>query len=148
MVGGKKYQQLWLKINDTLKACNDFQSRRVVCIRVNVEKADTPEEQLLMHASLDALVGIHGSHFMNAVFLPRHSFILELLPWIKYTFGLGWAAKMQMPTPTGDAFTDTDIYHLGYCLGRESVPLCEYVDTGTSLTGTRETSTSTSTSTS
>ena len=38
-------------------------------------------------------------------------------------------AKTSTPTPMGDVFRDTDIHHLGYCLGRNSVPLCEHVDT-------------------
>jgi len=69
-----------------------------------------------------------GSQFTNGILLPRHSFILELLPWIpEYAWGYGWAATTNFPTPMGTIFIDTDLNHLGYVLDRDSVPLCQNV---------------------
>ncbi|KAL7535192.1 hypothetical protein ACHAXR_006333 [Thalassiosira sp. AJA248-18] len=125
----RKYRRVWLNINDAIETCSNFISHKVICIKLNVEEADSSEEQLLMHSSLNSMIGIHGSQFTNAVFLSRHSVILELLPWIKYLrSGLNWVAKTSTPTPMGSVFHNSDIHHLGYCLGRESVPLCEHVD--------------------
>ena len=34
---------------------------------------------------------------------------------------------MDTPTPVGEIFHNTDLNHLGYRLGRESVPMCEHL---------------------
>lgn len=124
----RKYRRIWLNIDDAIKTCEEFLLHKVMCIKLNVEEAESSEEQLLMHASLDVLIGIHGSQFTNGIFLPRHGFILELLPWIPDYSVDQWAANTHAPTPMGNVFIDSDLHHLGYCLGRESVPLCEHVD--------------------
>jgi hypothetical protein len=126
----RKYRRVWLNIDDAMKTCSKFFSQKVVCVKLNVEDADSSEEQMLMHSSLNSIIGVHGSQFTNAVFLRRDSIILELLPWIKYLNGLNWVAKTSTPTPMGNVFRDSDIHHLGYCLGRQSVPLCEHIDRG------------------
>ena len=59
-----------------------FLRKKVVCIKVNVEEANSIEAQLLMHMSLDAMVGIHGAQLTHGVLLPQEGFILEILPWI------------------------------------------------------------------
>jgi len=125
----RKYRRIWLDLDDAMKTCEEFLLHKVMCIKLNVEEAESFEEQLLMHASLDVLIGIHGSQFTNGIFLPRHGFILELLPWIpNYSHGYTWAARTQGPTPMGTVFINSDLHHLGYCLSRDSVPLCEHVD--------------------
>ena len=55
----------WLNIDEIVTHCDaTFAHLRVVCITVNVEEATTVQEQLLMHMSLDALVGIRKSPFV------------------------------------------------------------------------------------
>ena len=124
----RKYRRVWLNIDASVKTCEKFMPFKVICTKLNVEEARSPEEQLLMHASLDSLIGVHGSQFTNGIFLPRHSFIVELLPWIKYLPGKNWAARTSAPTPMGAVFGNSNLHHLGYCLGRDSVPLCEHVN--------------------
>ena len=124
----RKSRRVWLNIDDSVKACDAvFRQQKVVCITVNVEATASPEEQLLMHSSLDALVGIHGAQLTQGIFLPRQGFILELLPWIPDWSWGDWVATTSAPTPVGEMFHNTDLNHLGYSLDRDSVPLCKHV---------------------
>lgn len=124
----RKFRRIWLNIDDAVKVCQEFVHQKVLCIKVNVEEADSVEAQILMHMSLDALVGIHGSQFTNGVLLPDKSFIVELLPWQpKSWVDQMWTKSVSRPTPMGEVFHNTQLHHLGYRLGRESVPLCEHL---------------------
>lgn len=79
----RKARRVWLNINKIVHACKDkFLNKKVICIKVNVEKTNSVEEQLLMHMSLNGLVGIHGAQLTHGVLIPPEGFILELLPWI------------------------------------------------------------------
>ena len=52
----------WINLNQTIKHCNEhYHSHRIVCVEVNVEKTSNPLDQLVLHRSLDVLVGIHGA---------------------------------------------------------------------------------------
>eukprot|EP00985_Skeletonema_marinoi_P008770 scaffold4015_cov200-Skeletonema_marinoi.AAC.1 len=123
----RKLRRIWLNINDSVRACDGFRQQKVVCTTVNVEETASPEEQLLMHSSLDALVGIHGAQLTQGIFLPRQGYILELLPWIPHWSWGEWVASTSAPTPVGVMFHNTDLNHLGYALDRDSVPLCKHV---------------------
>lgn len=80
--------------------------------------------QLLMHRSLNALIGVHGAQLTQGVLLPPHSKILELLPWIPpYLIG-NWVQWTNRPTPLGVIYHETNLNHFGYKLDRNSVPLC------------------------
>lgn len=54
----RKYRRIWLNIDESLKACDLFLHEKVICVKVNVEEADSVEEQLLMHMSLNGFIGI------------------------------------------------------------------------------------------
>jgi len=131
----------WLNLNDTINHCNTkFHSRQVICIEVTVEslpstKTNSPlspeYEQMLVHHSLDALIGIHGAQLTQAVLLPPHATVVELLPFAPSDyFPSGreiwgdWTQQTNAPTPLGVIYHNTDLNHLGYVLGRDSVPLC------------------------
>jgi hypothetical protein len=76
-------RRVWLNLPNVTDACNaKFYNQNVICIEVNVEDTTSPEEQFLLHRSLDALVGVHGAQLTQAILLPSRSHILELLPWI------------------------------------------------------------------
>ena len=125
----RKSRRLWLNIGDVMSMCNEkFMEHKVACVIVDVEEAESPEAQLIMHLSLDALIGVHGAQLTQGVLLPTHGFILELLPWIPSYTGGDWTATTSGPTPLGEIFHNTDINHYGYSLGRESTPLCLHVD--------------------
>ena len=80
----RKYRRVWLNIDDAIETCRKFFLHKVICIKLNVEDADSSEEQLIMHASVNSTIGVHGSQYANAVFLRRRSTMLELLPFIKH----------------------------------------------------------------
>jgi hypothetical protein len=124
----RQSRRRWLNIDDAVKACDNFRSQKVVCITVNVEEAASAEEQLLMHMSLNALIGVHGAQLTQGIFLPRHGYIVELLPWIPDWAWGGWVATTDTPTPLGIIYHNTELNHLGYPLDRHSVPLCQHVN--------------------
>jgi len=125
----RKYRRKWLNIQEVTSMCDQkFERYKIVCITIDVEEADSPEEQLLMHRSLHAFIGVHGAQLTQGVLLPKHGYILELLPWVPFYLWGGWVASTHRPTPLGIIFHNTDLNHVGYPLGRESVPLCLHVD--------------------
>ena len=103
------------------------QQYQVACIIVDVEETSSPEEQLIMHRSLFALIGVHGAQLTQGILLPSQGYVLEILPWIpSYCLGQ-WVAATSAPTPLGVIYHNTDINHYGYALGRNSTPLCTHV---------------------
>ena len=125
----RKYRRIWLNIDDAMSMCDKhFRSHNIVCIKVDVEEAESPEQQFLMHRSLHAFIGVHGAQLTQGVLLPKHAYILELLPWVPYYLWGAWVATIHCPTPLGIIFSKTQLNHVGYPLDRESVPLCTHVD--------------------
>ncbi|KAL7473968.1 hypothetical protein ACHAXS_014259 [Conticribra weissflogii] len=125
----RKSRRKWLNVKQSLTLCRKkFWKHKIACLLVDVESAGSPEEQLLQHHSLDALVGIHGAQLTQGVLLPNDGHVLELLPWIpEYLIGK-WTQRKHSPTPLGIIFHNTELNHIGYGLDRESVPLCLHVD--------------------
>ena len=125
----RKYRRVWLNIDAILDMCDtNFQRNKVLCIKVDVEEIYS-EEQLLIHRSIHAFIGIHGAQLTQGVLLQNHSHVLELLPWIPSYLTQGdWVSTTHCPTPIGVIFSKSQLNHLGYPLDRESVPLCRHVD--------------------
>lgn len=127
----RTYRRSWLNLAEVMKACDTAEyakEAKVLCVVVNVEHTASPYEQLLLHRSVDALIGVHGAQLTQAVLLPPHGHILELLPWVPNYIRGAWVQTRHTPTPLGIIYHNTDLNHLGYSLGRDSVPLCEGVD--------------------
>lgn len=98
----RSYRRSWINLLEIADECNDMYSanndKKVACIEVNVEKTASPYEQLLLHQSVNALIGVHGAQMTQAVLLPPHSHVLELLPWVPdYIRGL-WVQTRHTPT--------------------------------------------------
>ena len=78
----------WLNLAQVITECdnnffnNNSTQKKVVCTEVNIENTFNPYEQLILHRSLNVLIGVHGSQLTQALLLPYHSHVLELLPWI------------------------------------------------------------------
>ena len=147
----RKKRRSWLNLNETITHCNThYNVHRILCVEVNVETiAETVSynsssdilgsdyTQLLMHRSLDILIGIHGAQLTQAVLLPPNATVVEILPWAptpkQNFFGTGrgvwgsWTQTRHTPTPLGAIYHNTDLNHFGYALGRDSVPLCQNV---------------------
>ncbi|KAL7543703.1 hypothetical protein ACHAXR_012990 [Thalassiosira sp. AJA248-18] len=125
----RKSRRRWLNIEQVIAMCDrKFTAYKIVCLTIDVEEADSPEQQLLMHRSLHAFIGVHGAQLTQGVLLPKHGFVLELLPWVPFYLWGVWVATMHQPTPLGIIFHKTDLNHVGYPLSRDSVPLCLHVD--------------------
>ena len=127
----RSYRRSWINLPEIEDQCNSLyhseNTKKVACIEVNVEKTTSYFEQLLLHQSVDVLVGVHGAQLTQAVLLPPHGHVLELLPWVPPYIRGQWVQTRSKPTPLGIIFHNTDLFHLGYSLGRDSVPLCESV---------------------
>ena len=111
----RKSRRVWLNIDDNIKACDKYLEHKILCTKLNVEKGDnsSPEEHLLMHASLNAMIGVHGSQFTTGIFLPDHSFIVELLPWMKYhELDADWVASTGKHHGVCSYLLLTDMYVL------------------------------------
>lgn len=123
----RKLRRKWLNIDDVLSKCNEhFRSDKIVCVEINLENEySNPMTQVIMHAVLDMLIGVHGAGLTEAMWMPNNALVVELLPWIHpWTEWGGWARLTTVATPLGIIWADTDINHVGYQLPRESVPLC------------------------
>ena len=108
----RTYRRAWLNLPTILEACNtnnSFKRRKVICIEVNVENTSSPLEQLLLHRSLDVMIGVHGAQLTQAVLLPQHAHVLELLPWITDYIRGKWVQTKHGPTPLGVIFHNTDL---------------------------------------
>ncbi|KAL3779820.1 hypothetical protein HJC23_002031 [Cyclotella cryptica] len=127
----RSYRRSWINLPEVMGKCNAIyeaeNNKRVVCIEVNVEKTSSPYEQLLLHRSVDVLIGVHGAQLTQAVLLPPHGHVLELLPWVTDYIRGWWVQTRHTPTPLGIIFHNSDVNHVGYSLGRDSVPLCNGV---------------------
>ncbi|KAL7475367.1 hypothetical protein ACHAW6_001285 [Cyclotella cf. meneghiniana] len=100
-----------------MKECNAIYQRgskkRVVCIKVNVKNTSSSYEQLLLHQSVDALIGVHGAQLTQAILLPPHRHVLELLPWVTDNIRGWWVQTRHTPTPLGIIFHNSDLNHVG-----------------------------------
>ena len=142
----RTYRRAWLNLPTIVEKCNILnnydgaaaitttnlkedrrRSSSVICVEINVETTTSPYDQLLLHQSLDTIIGVHGAQLTQAILLPKHGHVLELLPWIPNYIRGDWTARTHAPTPLGIIFHNTDINHVGLSLTRESVPLCEGV---------------------
>jgi len=115
----------WLNMNETLSQCiSQFHEMKIVCVEVDVANLPTNfssvvssnnnndeaiiltevQEQLILYRSLNALVGIHGSHLTQGVLMPAGSIMMELFQWFPrdwggyYIWGDGWTNCQGNPT--------------------------------------------------
>ena len=82
----------WLYLDELIHECNrrwfynqSNNTKKTLCVEINLETnniINTSELQILWHASMDAIVGIHGAQLTHAVWLRPQSLIVELLPWV------------------------------------------------------------------
>ena len=123
----RSYRRAWLNLQVIIDKCNES-FEKTICVEVNVEKTESPLEQLVLHRSLDALAGVHGAQLTQAVLLPPNAHVLEMLPWVTDYIRGKWVQTTHTTTPLGVIFHNTDLSHLGYSLDRDSVPLCGGVE--------------------
>jgi len=121
----RTYRRAWLNLPTVMKQCNTkLNDRGVIFIEVNVEDTSSPYEQLILHRSLDVMIGVHGAQLTQAVVLPPHAHVLEILPWVPSYIRGNWVTRRDAPTPLGIIYHNTDLNHAGYSLDRSSTDLC------------------------
>ena len=56
----RTYRRSWINLPHVIETCDTSSLERVICAEVNVENTSSPFEQLLLHRSLDVMIGVHG----------------------------------------------------------------------------------------
>ena len=114
----------WLNMNETLAQCiSQYHEKKIVCVEVDVANLPTNftsvvsnnknneaiiltevQEQLVLYRSINALIGIHGSHLTQGVLMPAGSIMMELFQWFPrdwggyQIWGDGWTNCQGNPT--------------------------------------------------
>lgn len=96
-----------------------------MCGSINLEGHLHPRDVVVMHRSFDMLIGIHGAHLTDAIWMyhsklvgtARNKYIVELLP----TNGPSWTASTRMPTALGVIFRGSKLNHIGFKLHHDSI---------------------------
>ena len=78
----RTYRRAWLNLPEILDDCNNASFENTIYVEINAENSVSPFTQLLLQRSLDVVMGVHGAQLTQAVLLPDHAHVLELLPWI------------------------------------------------------------------
>jgi len=56
----RTYRRSWINLPQVIETCDSSSLERVICVEVSVENTSSPFEQLLLHRSLDVMIGVHG----------------------------------------------------------------------------------------
>jgi len=119
-LGQRGGRRRWLNLDEVRDTCNQhYRDSKILCVEMNVELPSSHViRQAVMHAALNGFIGIHGSQLVDALFMPKGSSVLELLPWFPFQAWGSWTRNTA-----GLAhhwFEKTDLNHYGYPLGRPS----------------------------
>ena len=106
----RTYRRAWINLPQIIESCDEATfADRVICVEVNVENTSSPFEQLVLHRSLDVMIGVHGAQLTQAILLPPDAHVLELLPWITDYIRGKWVQTRHGPTPLGVIFHNSDL---------------------------------------
>jgi hypothetical protein len=119
----------WLdlpRVQRNVQARLNSGARGIALLEMNVEVDSSSYQQLVRHAALDGLIGIHGAQLTEAIWMKDGSWVVELLPFVPDYVNMGqWTRKVKSPTPLGLLFQETQLNHAGYRLTIESAPYCD-----------------------
>ena len=124
----RSVRRRWLNLDDILQKCLQewMMPYRIICVSIDLDSeiGKVPENQVIMHAGLDVLIGVHGSQQVHVVWMPDGAFVLELLPHLLGKWGQ-WTQTTERRTPNGKMINHTALNHVGYPLDASSVPDCQ-----------------------
>jgi hypothetical protein len=104
-----------------------WDSKYIALVEMNVEVDSSSYQQLVRHAALDGLIGIHGAQLAEAVWMKDGSWVVELLPFVpQYVYMGHWTRTVHEPTPVGVMFHQTGLNHAGYRIPVELTPYCNH----------------------
>jgi len=119
----RNFRRRWRNIEDALEVCKKkFARHNIICVEVNLERDESnPMWQVTTHGALDMLIGIHGAQLTEAIWMKSGAVVVELLPYISQVDYGSWVSRLDEETPLGIIFRGTDLQHVGYPLGDESL---------------------------
>jgi hypothetical protein len=104
-----------------------WDNKYIALVEMNVEVDSSSYQQLVRHAALDGLIGIHGAQLAEAVWMKDGSWVVELLPFVPESVVMGhWTRTVHEPTPVGVMFHQTGLNHAGYRIPIEHTPYCHH----------------------
>ena len=76
----------WLNWIRSFKKCNN-NNNKILCFMIDTNNHLHPRDIIIIHKSCDILIGIHGSHLINSIFMYnknnykiKNKYIIEILP--------------------------------------------------------------------
>ena len=104
---------------------SQYNPHKIFCDSINLEGHLHPRDVVIMHRSFDMLIGIHGAHLTDAIWMhnpnnvngKKNKYIIELLP----TNGPPWTASLNSPTALGVIFWGSMFNHVGLKLVNTSI---------------------------
>ena len=116
----------WKNLKSVIIQCNGkyFVEHKTVCITINLESHLHPRDVIIMHRACDMLIGIHGAHLTDAIWMydpqdykQKNRYIIELLP----AHARYWASSLTEPTALGVIFWGSTFNHIGMKLTNDSL---------------------------
>lgn len=111
----RKGRRKWININKICKIINTY--KNCLCYIIILETDighNYPRDLIIIHKSMNLLIGIHGAQLTDAIFLNgnKQASVIELL----MEYANPWTNKMHKPTPLGVIFQNSKIFHVGLLL--------------------------------
>ena len=121
----RRLRRSWHNLSENMRLCENYLQNRIICVIVDLDdKSLTMLDQAIIHGSMTALVGIHGSQLANIVLMPPNPIILELNPYMRpeQAFGRQWVRNTAYFTNIGVYLTRRQhMTHIGFPLEKDSV---------------------------
>ncbi|ETO28297.1 hypothetical protein RFI_08834 [Reticulomyxa filosa] len=117
----RKVRRRWTNLESILRECNTkYNPLHIACDTIFLEDYMHSQDVVVQHRILDMIVGIHGAHLQDAVWMRQNgSFVIELMP----ANATPWASNLEMPTLVGMTFWDTQFNYVGLKLPESSIVL-------------------------
>ncbi|ETO17969.1 hypothetical protein RFI_19332 [Reticulomyxa filosa] len=115
----RKVRRQWVNLATIIEQCNQKYNRFfIACDIVLLEGYLHSRDVVIKHRIFDMLVGIHGAHLQDAVWMKQNgSYIIELMPFD----AAPWSSNLHEPTLVGMTFWNTQFNYVGLQLPNDSI---------------------------